>query len=329
MSDRVSFIHKDLVCLFLVVCVFLVSACVSPNAGAVSAYLPACPSSPSQDRNPYYSHQQSTSIANIFANYKNFSPTAKQHALLQLGKNLKHWSSNQTISGDNNTVVRVVITYLDPVLIQYIVLNYVLSLPAEKLNATDINILNEKVRERIDKIVKRDELLFGVTIASSSNGSQPLFLNFPISNLALVNPSNWKTLPAHYDHLLAETIDISKGPVFGIVSYPVSVRVGEDCVGFINQFTTSLALDLEESLRMDDKTYDYLFWNIPYEPLITGEDNYVTPIYDPSYESRFSGINKPPTPYLSGAGTNDTDSIYYWEEMGRYYWGVLVGENDH
>ena len=327
MADRVSSIHKDLVCLFLAMCVFLVSACVPPNAGAVSAYLPACPSPTPQDRNPYYSHQPPTSIINIFADYRNYnSQTAKQHALLQLGKNLKHWSSYQNIVGDNNAMVRVVITYLDPVLVQYIVLNRVLSLPIDKLYAVDINA---KIRETIDKIVKRDELLFLVTIASSSNNGQPLIIKLPISNLALINPSNIKTLPTHYDHLLAETIDISKGPVFGIVSYPVSVRVGEDCVGFINQFTTSLTLDLEAQFTMGDKSYASLFWNIQYETLITVDDSYVTPVYDPNYLSRFSEIGKPPTPYLSGAGTNDTDSIYYWEEMGRYYWDVLVEDNDH
>ena len=330
MADRFSSINKDLVCLFLVLCVFLISACAPPNAGAIPAYLPGCPS-PGTDRNPYFSHPQSTSIAYIFANYRNNNnfQIAKQHALLQLGKNLKHWSSYQNIVGDNSTVVRVVISYLDPALIQYIVLNYVLSWPMERLNATDINIFNEKVREKTNKIIQRDELLFVVTIVASSNNGQPLFVNLPIDKLALINPSNRKTLPTHFDHHLAEKIDVSKGPVFGIVSYPVSVKVGENCVGFIDQFTTSLAFDLEAPVTLGDKPYDSLYWNIPYEPLITGDDNYVTPIYDPSYDSRFSEIEKPPTPYLAGAGPNDTDSTYYWEEMGRYFWGVLVGESDH
>lgn len=328
MSVRFSSIHKVVV--YFIIGFVFTSACApaSANVGASPQPLSACPT-PLRESNPYYSHQISPFVQSIYVDFRNGSPVAKQFALMQLGKNLEHWSDHKDIRGTDNTMVRVVVTYLEPVLIQYIVLNYVLSLPV----GTDVEILKQRIRNETEKIIQRDELMFLVSITSPSQSQQiysgkSLFVQMPVKELTLINPADMRVVPSHFDRVLAEKIDISNGPVYGIVRYPFSVLFHDTCIGFVDQETTSLVLDLA-SFQLGDTTQYALYWNIPYQPLITQDDVYVIPAYDPNYLSRLGPIEMPPVPVGASNGIDETNSLYYWEEMGRYYWDVLVDENVH
>jgi hypothetical protein len=328
--DRLPSVSK----IFLLVClgifVFVASACTPLDVAASSAYLTACPST-SKDRNPYFSHPPSLYITNIFTSYRNGSATARQEALMQLGKNMDIWSDYKNLVSDNGQVVRVVVTYLDPVLVQYIILNNVLSLPREVANSVDITA---RIQSEMTKLEQYDMLLFAVVINSSitnvqAGDEQVPHIKIPVEQLILTHPSGRRTVPSYYDHILTEKINVAQGPIYGIVGYPVSVWVRENCTGFLGGWTSSLTIDIA-SLSLGEKTFNDQFWNIPFQPLMLQDDNHPTPAYDQSYEARLSKLEIPPLPdSRTKTALDETTSRYYWEDMGRYLWKVLIGESGH
>ena len=301
------------------------------DVSANSSYLSECPSTV-KGRNPYYSHQLSPYIVNIFSAYKSGSASARQEALMQLGKNMDLWSDYRNFVSDDGQIVRIIVTYLDPVLVQYIILNNVLSLPRDVANGIDINV---RLQKEMTELEQHDKLLFVVVIASSTTNvqtynEQTLHLKIPINNLILTHPSGQKTKPSYIDNILTEKIDIAQGPIHGIVGYPVSVMVQENCMGFLGDWISSLTLDLDASLSLGENTFDSLFWNIPFQPLMLQDENHLTPAYDQSYDSRLVKLENPPLPDLrTKSGLDETTARYYWEDMGRYLWNVLIGESGH
>ena len=326
-SVRIFFIRA-----FLGVSILFLPACApATNVGAIGSTLPACPS-PATNINPYLLHLQSPFIETIFTDYRiNGSLNARQDAFMQLGENMKRWSDYRNIVNDENQMIRVVITYLDPVLIQYIILNNILSLPREKLNEIDITT---RIHDEMTKLAKQDKLFFVVSISSPLYNEQvfnqtALNVRFPIEHLTLVNSFGMSTTPAQYDHILTEDVDIFQGPIYGIVGYPVSVIYQDTCIPFMRDTISSLTLDIG-SLSMGEKTFNSLFWNIPYQSLMIQDDTHVVPLYDQSYDSRLSKIETPPIPdSRTNASLNENASRYYWEEMGRYFWHILIGESGH
>lgn len=331
MFDRFSSVRDVLIRLCLGVFVFFISACGTTPAGAISSYLSACQSTV-QSRNPFFSHQLSPYTVNIFAAYKSGSASARQEALIHLGKNMDLWSDYRNVVSDDGQIVRIVITYLDPVLVQYIILNNVLSLPREVSNGIDINV---RLQNEMTELGRHDKLLFVVAITSSTTNvqaynEQALHLEIPIDNLILIHPSGQKTKPSYIDNILTQKIDVAQGPIHGIVGYPVSVMVQENCMGFLGDWTSSLTLDLDASLSLGEKRIDSLFWSIPFQPLMLQDENHFVPAYDQSYDSRLVKLENPPLPDLrTKSGLDETTARYYWEDMGRYLWNVLIGESGH
>jgi hypothetical protein len=250
---------------------------------------------------------------------------------MQLGKNMDLWSDYRNVVSDDGQIVRIVVTYLDPTLVQYIILNNVLSLPREVANSIDITA---RVQSEMTKLEQTDKLLFVVVITSSATNvqaysEQALHLKVPIGNLILTHPSGRQTKPSYIDNILTEKIDVAQGPVHGILGYPISVMVRENCTGFLGDWTSSLTLNLD-ALSLGEKSFDSLFWNIPFQPLMLQDDNHLTPAYDQSYDSRLSKLENPPLPDLrTKSGLDEAAARYYWEEMGRYLWNVLIGESGH
>lgn len=330
MVDRFSSVQRLLIRVCLGWAIIVTSSCTVTPVSANTFTLPACNTS-KVNRNPYQIYQSPHHyIEEIFVDYRDNSLlNTKQDALMQLGKSMKHWSDYKNITNGDKPMIRVSITYLDPVLVQYIILNNVLS----KGQLNEVNI-NTTINDEMGKLAQRDRLLFLVTITSpiyseQAYGGINLNVKVPIENLVLVNSSGMKTIPLNYDHILTENIDISQGPVYGIVGYPVSVVSGENCVAFIDQWTTSFTLDLD-SISLSNKPSDPLFWYIPYQPLITQTEEHLIPNIDQSYNGRLEKNGKPPVPnMISNAVLDETSSRYYWEEMGRYFWYILIGESGH
>ena len=91
----------------------LITACSSLSTTAPSVP-PTC-IAPKPNVNPYISDQIAPGVEEIFQNSFSNLGKARQDALFQLGRNMEHWSSQVDVVNDTVHMVRVTVTYLDPV----------------------------------------------------------------------------------------------------------------------------------------------------------------------------------------------------------------------
>lgn len=319
---------------FLGACLAFISACgTTTQTEIVPPPQPTCISTV-PNTNPYLTHRISGALT-IYENYKlgliNLE-IAKQDALDQLGKNTEHWSDRADIAIDENQMVRVVITYLDPVLIQYIVLNQAL----DYLNAqNDPAAFDNELRTVMGNLGNRNELLFIVTITAPFYREQAfnntvLTVDIPIEQMSLISTADMSVRPTHEDHILDEAIDITHGPVYGIMGFPIAVFDQTQCVWIMDQFTTTLTLEVPNVI-LGATTFGTQYWSIPYIPLVGENDIHPIPTMDPTFDpARNSIIEAPPTPnWNPNAKVDNTNWHLYWEDMGRHIWNVVITASHH
>lgn len=321
MFDRFSSVRDVLIRLCLGVFVFVVSGCGQMADGMPVQAVSTCVS---PNLNPYRSHFPPNQVTDSYTNYKNGSlsyETIRQDALSRLGENIKQWSDYEDMIVDGRTV-RIMVTYLDPMLIQYIVLNDVL---VNQNNSLNQDRFTDQIKKVMERLVNRNEVVFVVTVTSQIYES-PLYVDIPIESLKLVSTSGRRILPTHHDPILGEHNDVSQKPVYGYVGYPVSLLSQGSCGGVVDQWTTTLTLDYKSSLQQDHPYYP-LFWNIPYQPLVVLEGNSrPIPTTDPFINpSRYSKSDAPPPPEML---TIDGTAKIYWEDMGRYIWSKVIMMSD-
>jgi hypothetical protein len=336
MIFRISAFHRFLFSSSLGIC-FFITAC----ATTVNTPIPASQSiciSPTPEINPYFSHPILPEVTNIYSKILTDPAGARQDALSQLGKNAQHWSDQVNIATDDTHMVRIMITYLDPVLIQYIVLNDVLNSYIPGINTPESNdYLNYRISNALQKLGQRNEFLFLVTITSPFYREQAynnavLTVRLPIEQLALVSTADVRVTPVHEDHILDENMDITHGPIHGIVGFPLAIQTKTECLKVIDEFTTTLTLDVPSvTLGNNNAPFGVQFWHIPFQPLVAEKDIHPTPTYDPYYASNpVNPLATPPTPYWEpNAQTDHTDWTAYWNDMGRYIWNVVIAESYH
>lgn len=330
MINQALFIRRVFIQTCLGGIVFVTSACIPATPPAENQQTPP-PTCVSPSLNPYRSHPLPNQVSNIFSNYKNGLITydiARQEAFSQLGKNIKQWSDYEDVLIDDQHTIRISITYLDPMLVQYTVLNYALVPPN---NFMDTNWFIAQEQAAMDRLANRHEILFMITVTSPSYPSV-VKVNLPINELRLKNASEMKVQLTHHDPMLGEPIDITREPLYGVVGYPVSVAL-QDCTGIIDQWTNELTLGFELSTQQAESPYASLSWNIPFQSLVSitpQANNHPAPTMDSSYDiNRFNIATAPPTPNWSNPQASDIDSIVYWEEMGRYIWSKVLMEINH
>jgi hypothetical protein len=248
-----------------------------------------------------------------------------------LGENTGHWSDYVDIAIDDAHMVRIVVTYIDPVLVQYIVLNHELL----SSNYVDLNNFNSKLQGVMNELGQRNEMLFMVTITSpfynaQAYNSNVLTVKLPILQMALVSASGMKVVPTHVDPILNENIDITHGPVSGLVGYPLTVINQSLCTWVMDTWSNNLILDLP-SVTLGSTAFGSQFWDIPYRALVIQDTSQSTPTYDPNFDwNRLSRLNVPPTPnWKPSIQFDDTNWKIYWEDMGRYLWDVVISESYH
>ncbi|MEP7136939.1 MAG: hypothetical protein ABI904_18590 [Chloroflexota bacterium] len=261
---------------------------------------------------------------------------ARQNALSMLGKNTEHWSDKVDIAIDNTHMVRIVITYLDPTLVEYIVLNYFLNtvyLPngSNNIISTPMSMdrFDYEIDQRLRKLGERNEMLFVATITApfyqaQAFNSNVLTVKIPIQEMDLISGANMRVGPTHDDHILEENIDITHGPVSGILGYPLGILNQGQCTWLMDQYTTTLTLDAPR-VTLGPTEFGPQFWSIPFQPLVVSSDSYASPTYDPNFATPISELRDPPTPnWIPNAPTDSTIWETYWQEMGRYLWNVVI-----
>jgi hypothetical protein len=328
MPISVPSFRRFLITAWLGVCLFT-TACVTPPENTPAQPQPTCTP---PNANPYLSHGLSPEMAAIFSNRFVNIGTTRQDALSQLGRNTEYWSDQVNVAIDDFQMVRIVITYLDPVLVQYIVLNYALNDPGIVLDDASFILTLD---ETMNKLGGRDEMLFIVTITSPfyrelAYNNNVLTVRMPIEQLALVSSGDIRVTPTHEDHILDENIDITHGPVSGIVGYPLGVTIQEQCTWIIDQWTNTLTLEIP-SVTLGALPFNTQFWSIPYQPLVRENNIHQIPTYDATYASSpISKLETPPTPnWEPNAQFDDTNWTVYWEDMGRYIWNLVITESHH
>jgi hypothetical protein len=138
-----------------------------------------------------------------------------------------------------------------------------------------------------------------------------------------------RVIPTHDDHILEENIDITHGPISGIVGYPIAVLSQEQCVWITDEYTTTLTLDVPRVL-LGTTEFGSQFWSIPYRSLVMQDNSQPSLTYDNNYINPISDLEKPPTPnWKPNAETDDTNWSLYWEQMGRYLWHLVITESHH
>ncbi len=296
---------------------------------------------PIPDANPYLSNEITAGVKNIRQKSLTDLGSARQEALFQLGQNMQHWSEQVDVVNDTSHMVRIVVTYLDPVLIQYIVLNHLLNDPnylSTVINnsAMSENSFNFEINKTLEDLGERKEMLFIVTITSpfyrqQAYNSTDLTVKFPIDQMTLSSASKIQVKPTHFDPILNENMDINQGSVSGIVGFPIAMASGDQCNPVIDQWTNTMTLDIP-SVTLGGTSYEKKFWSIPYHSVILQSDIHPTPTYDPFILSKsINKLDEPPTPSWTPNPTTIEDAVsqVYWENMGRYIWNVLITESHH
>lgn len=282
--------------------------------------------------NPYLSHEISDGLRKIYKESPSNILGTKQNALSQLGKNTEHWSDRVDLVLNDSQMVRIVITYLDPVLIQYVMLNHVLAYS----NAQEYpDAFDNEVHLVMNNLGERNEMLFIVTITTpfyveQASNANVTMVKFPVEEMALISTADVRIYPAHEDHILDENIDITHGPVHGIVGYPIAIMNQTQCMLIMDQYTTTLTLDVP-SINLGGMSQGPQFWSIPYFPLVSEDHVYPTPTVDFYFDfSRESQLATPPTPNWNSNAVDDaTNWDLYWQEMGRYIWNVVITASHH
>lgn len=310
------------------ICVFLI-ACeqiLPPAASAPSGSATCVP-----EVNPYAVQSRST-VKGIYRDYRsNFSNlfVDKQRAFSQLVEMAQHSSDQRDFAFDNTQMVRITITYLDPVLVQYILLNDALV----NKSGEDASVFETELDNALARLVNRQELLFVITMTSShydpqAYGGGLLTVNLPVAQLKLFNTGNLSVLPTHFDHSLDEKIIISRGPISGVIGYPISIMSQNNCIKLMDQWTTSLTLDVS-SVTLNTMDFQSQFWRIGYTPVMP--DN-AQPVMNNAQPTPITNINQlnptdqPPTPFWNPGANDITNWNIYWETMSRYLWNIFLTE---
>lgn len=223
-------------------------------------------------------------------------------------------SAFRDVDIDGERKLRISLTYLDPMLVQYIILNYTLG----SNNSIGVDDFKKQIQEALNSLANRNEIIFIIAITAPTYDNT-LKVNFPINYLILTNASKTRVPPSHNDPLLSEEVDVSKETIFGYVGYPAAISQ-QDCTAVMDIWTTSVTLDLK-SITEENNPFRNLFWVIDYRPLVPVQNNNpATPTLDQVYDlNRLSEATAPPTP-----DWNDTNLQKYWEDMGRYIWNRLL-----
>jgi hypothetical protein len=284
---------------------------------SVPQIIPSC-IAPTGEANPYLSFSNSD-ILKIYTDYREgliSLETVKQNALSGLGKSTENWSAFVDVAIDDKKMIRIMVTYLDPLLIQYIALNHELS---SLDNVTNQTAFDTQLSTMMNKLGMRNERLFVVTITSPVN-SNALYVRLPIGYMTLISTSGVRISPTHVDPILNENNNIARGPVSGIIGYPIAIIYQNQCLKVVDEQTRMLTLDIP-TFSLGDVQFDSQFWNIPLQ------HNAITEL------NPYGPLLSPPTPsWIFTQQVDVTDNIdwgKYWEGMGRYLWNIVITASNH
>ena len=248
---------------------------------------------------------------------------ARYEAFQYLTKQTKRWSTIETVKLDDLNEMQIAVTFIHPELLQAVFLNEVLK---DRFLTSDFE---GQLKNVLDIIASREELLFLVTVTATSNNnptSIPRMIEIPIKQMVLKNAGNLETTPVHDDHNLEQPINSSLDAVFGYIAYPLGLLDSNGCIWTLDpKYDTNIVITLSD-IKIDNASSRKYTWTIPYKSLIDSSPP-VTPQYAAPTEfalDRAMPSVKPPFPMPSFILSAGTDSNVYWEEFAKFVWSQIT-----
>ncbi|MCL4273913.1 MAG: hypothetical protein KJZ77_08580 [Anaerolineales bacterium] len=238
-------------------------------------------------------------------------------ALRFLTDETTRWSAVKTIRLNTSSEVHIIITYIHPELIQAAYLNEIL----EKKHM--IQDIDAQIIQAISKVSRREELLFMMTVVSHHRDAfniQKSKLVMPVSKLMLKNSGSIPVAPSHYDSNLDQPIDISLGPIFGFVAYPIGIQSNNRCLWVLDTTFNNKIVITTDALMVDGLKSDSHAWAIQYEPIIESG----IPIGSPDFSTLNYDLRQPPSATIPPSNIND---VNFWMDYSRFVWKQILFGN--
>ena len=313
----------------LIIMGMLLSAC-APEVAARPLY--ATPCHPLTDEeNVYRQPPQSVLSAyysNAFTNMDFNNPSDVQRyesvqyeALKLLITQTERWSNSIDIHLESKNI-RITITYVSPELVQTIILNHYLF---RRMGGFLDGRFDTEILSKMNNLASRNEHIFFVTLTASryeeaTSFNNPVIVQLPLQSLVVTNSENVKVVPQHDDHNLEERIDLTHGPAYGYISYPMAVTKvlidHETCEFLLNKATdTHLTLSMPY-IEVNGTRYETGSWMLEYIPLLiialnsNLSNNSLQVEKNPAH---FVPDTEPPAWPASENGE-------YWEKLARFIW---------
>jgi hypothetical protein len=246
-------------------------------------------------------------------------PSPRSIAFNCLINKTEHWSDTETIKLDNYDV-QITVTFISPELLQAVFLGEFLK------NNIPLSDFEPQVQTVLGSVAERDELLFLFTITTTKNGSMDTSshtIDMPVQEMVLTNGEWLAVKPKHADQILDQPIDLSDGPVFGYIAYPLAVLTDNTCSLVLEpKYSTSLVLTMP-SYQLDgiDSKVSHA-WAIPYSSLMHVKNSaevFQSCIFPTSDLSLIS-----PAPLPPDVNSNQSN---YWQDFARFIWNQLTSGN--
>lgn len=307
----------------MIVLAIMLNAC-APDAAADAFYSQPC-SPPTREGNVYRQSIQ----PDLGSYYRNaFSPppnvdsqenyiNQQYEAISLLATQTKRWSDSIDIPLENK-FIRITITYISPKLAQTIILNHYLF---RKIRNTVSNSFETEVTTKMEDIAKRDEHIFFVTLTASSYEqtlpyNSPVTVKLPIQSLIMTNSANLQVKPQHDDHNLEERIELTSGPAYGYISYPMAATINGNCEFILDKtYNNHIVLSIP-NIEINDTPYETRPWTFNYIPLLNIAPNPNLGENKVQVERNINHFRPLDNPPLSINPENDE----YWEQLARFIW---------
>ncbi len=251
---------------------------------------------------------------------------ARYAALELLKYETARWTKSIAVPLDAANNAQILVTFLSRDLLLAVLQNNILAHTPKNID------FYGAINSNLAQIAKRKESIFLVTVIVTNPNSGAHLLDLDIPRMVLRNSDDRTIPPEHDDHNLDQVINLSQGPAFGFLYYPLAIQVEGVCKQVLDRESNTKINIETPALSVDSVSYGPFIWTIPYSPLVDTGNSFYTPAYPvtPTIipqspitqveidSSIFSPLNLPPV---------DMTSEFFWRDFGRFVWGQVTLEN--
>jgi hypothetical protein len=235
---------------------------------------------------------------------------ARYAAFRYLIAETKRWSAVNTIDFNDSSKAEIIVTLISPELLQAVFLNMVLQ---GHFITSDFQ---GQLQNMLNDVAAREELLFLLTVTTTSNSVNPVghTIKIPAQNIVLQNnDEKLLVLSSHVEQSLYQSVDTSSGnAVFGYLAYPFTLLSGSDCKLILNpNYNTDIAVTVP-SIEIDGvDSENSLSWTIP-DVFLSSQDEPPDFNIPPGFDVyQMTPLSFPPT------GIQQANR---WQYFARFLW---------